>query len=188
MNGPYKMIEDYEGYRTNSAIFWAIVQPIACICFGIMGISSFLGEDLVKWTPFTAEYLWFLSRDNVAGYPYNMFCCFYGFVGVLFAGPLQWWLLANNKGAGFAQFNTEEGYFSIVSDGELQYEVPIAEIEAVRMYYTPGIWVGQREIFVVLESGSEVSFMKNFSLDREEMEDKAGALAVHLGVPLEIVD
>lgn len=182
--------EKYEGARDFTSIFWSIVQPAASLGFLIVGISTYVNEPIVDWNPVTKQFLGFLRPNEMIQWvPQGIFMSFYGFFGFFLAGPLQWWLVISNQGAGVAEFNKFTRKMTIVRNGEMIKDMDFEDIKTVVLEYTTMSPFGGREVYLIDSNGQEVKFMNTIDdLPKRVLERRASELANFLDVELDIVE
>ena len=94
------------GAKRFSNFFWAGVVTTGATGFLIVGASAFLEHNL----------LWFLDASEIKFFPQGLVMSFYGVAGTLLATYL--WLTINwDVGAGYNEFNKEEGIMRIFRYG-----------------------------------------------------------------------
>lgn len=182
--------EQYQGARDFTSIFWSIVQPAASLGFLIVGVSTYVGYDIVDLNPVTSQLLGFLRPNEMIQWiPQGIFMSFYGFFGFFLAGPLQWFLVFTNKGTGVAEFNKYTRKFTIVRDGEMIKDMDFEDIKQVVLEYTTMSPFGSREVFLIDNNGQEIRFMDTVDdLPKRVLERRASTLANFLNVDLDVVE
>jgi len=183
--------EEYTGGRSIVSTFWAIVQPAASFGFLVVGVSVFLGENIVEWTPFTSSLLGFLRKsDDMLWIPQGAFMTFYGFFGLFLFGPIQWYILASNPGRGVAEFSKKTKRFTKIIDGEVLEDIKFDDIKAVRFEWSDLFILGKREVYIVKKDGENVFFqdLEAENFNKFVLEKRASVLSEFIDKDLEIDD
>jgi hypothetical protein len=173
-------IEPVVGSRRISNFLWASVLLIGALGFVLVGISSYLGKDLVP----------FLSAQSIAFTPQGLVMCFYGIAG-LFLSIYLWCAILWNIGSGYNEFDRKEGVISLFRWGfpgenrRIRIRFLVEDLQAIRLEARDSI--GSRRIISLRLKGQQDIPLTQLdeSLTLREMEEKTAQLARFLRVPIE---
>nr|YP_010933288.1 hypothetical chloroplast RF4 [Streptofilum capillatum]WKT08546.1 hypothetical chloroplast RF4 [Streptofilum capillatum]WKT08645.1 hypothetical chloroplast RF4 [Streptofilum sp. BC4-VF8pt]WKT08744.1 hypothetical chloroplast RF4 [Streptofilum sp. ZNP2-VF4pt] len=168
------------GARRISNYFWASVILFGAIGFLSVGISSYLGSDILP----------FLSSKGILFLPQGLVMSFYGIAG-LFLSIYLWLTIFWKIGEGYNEFNREEQIVRIFRWGfpgknrRIQITCPITDVYAVRVQVKEGI-NPQRAIYLRVKGRPDIPLTRaGQPLSLEEVEEKAAELARFLQVSIE---
>ncbi|EEH53887.1 photosystem I assembly protein ycf4 [Micromonas pusilla CCMP1545] len=174
------MIDPVVGAKRFSNYFWAGVVSIGATGFLITGASSYIEHNL----------LFFLDASEIKFFPQGLVMSFYGVAGSLLATYL--WLTINwDVGAGYNEFNKEEGIMRIFRYGfpgnnrRINLVSSLADVQAVRVEISDGV-NPRRVVYVRCKGKSDIPLTRiGQPLTLAEVEKQAADLAKFLGVPIE---
>nr|QCI04991.1 photosystem I assembly protein Ycf4 [Callithamnion tetricum] len=176
-------IDNIIGSRRLSNYWWATVIFIGGCGFFIVGLSSYLQKELL--VPY--------QKDIVVFLPNGLVMTFYGTIGI-FLSIFLWLTIAWNVGAGYNEFNNEQGLITIFRLGfpgknrvlKLQYKNK--EVNSIKVNIKDGL-NPKREIFLKTKDKREIP-LTNVSqpLLLSEIEEQARNIALFLGVSLEGIE
>jgi len=184
---PGVMKDYYPGARDFWSIFWGIIIPPVSAGFLVVGLSAFVGYDLVDLTPFTAKWLGFLRLNPYINWiPQGAFMTFYGAGGLFFVGPSFLYFAITNAGSGVARFDKRTEVMQIIRDGELLQEERFDDMDKVVLCWSE-LLLGEREIYIVKNDGTEIRFMETYNdPPKRVLERKAAELADFIGKDLDV--
>ena len=95
-------IEFITGSRKISNFFWALILFFGSLGFLLVGISSYLGRNLISLFP----------PQQILFFPQGIVMSFYGIAG-LFISSYLWCTISWNVGSGYDRFDIKEGIVCI---------------------------------------------------------------------------
>nr|AVM84666.1 photosystem I assembly protein ycf4 [Sampaiella trichoclada] len=168
-----------KGARKLSNIFWALTVSLGSLGFLLVGISSFIGRNLIS----------FVSPEQVPFFPQGIVMFFYGIAG-LFISLYLWCTIFWNVGSGYDRFDRKEGIAYIFRWGfpgknrRIVLRFCLDEIESVRLRVKEGPY-GRRLLYMAIRArGSLLLTYTDENLTPLEMEQKVADLAYFLRVPI----
>ena len=168
------------GAKRFSNYFWASVVTAGASGFLITGASAYFKHNLV----------FFLDASDIEFFPQGLVMSFYGIAGLLLATYL--WLTINwNVGAGYNEFNKEEGIFRVFRYGfpgknrRVNLLTDLKDVTAVRVEIADGI-NPRRVVYVKCKGKGDIPLTRiGQPLTLAEVERQAAELAKFLQVPIE---
>nr|YP_009541583.1 photosystem I assembly protein Ycf4 [Synarthrophyton chejuense]AYR05592.1 photosystem I assembly protein Ycf4 [Synarthrophyton chejuense] len=171
------------GSRRLSNYWWAFVILLGGICFFLVGISSYYNIELL---PFT-------KSSGISFVPQGAVMIFYGTVAT-FLSFFLWLTILWNVGAGYNEFNNEEGLITIFRLGfpgrnrSLYLKYRVQDVYSIRVNIQEGL-TPKREIYLKTKDKREIPLTAvGQPLLLSEIEKQAADLAKFLGVILEGLD
>lgn len=173
-------VDPVVGAKRFSNYFWASVVTAGASGFLITGASAYFKHNLV----------FFLDASDIEFFPQGLVMSFYGIAGLLLATYL--WLTINwNVGAGYNEFNKEEGIFRVFRYGfpgknrRVNLLTDLKDVTAVRVEIADGI-NPRRVVYVKCKGKGDIPLTRiGQPLTLEEVERQAAELAKFLQVPIE---
>nr|YP_009562313.1 photosystem I assembly protein Ycf4 [Trichomanes trollii]QAV57670.1 photosystem I assembly protein Ycf4 [Trichomanes trollii] len=172
---------DYvKGSRELNNLCWACILLSGAIGFLIVGLSSYIGKDLIPA----------LSSEQIIFIPQGIVMCFYGTAG-LFFGLYLWCTIFWDVGSGYNPFDKQEGTFSIFRWGfpgknrRIFIRFVMKDILAVRLKIQEGFY-SRRILSLKMRNRQDVPLTR-ISEDStlKEIEEKAAEIARFLRVSIE---
>ncbi|MEM6446636.1 MAG: photosystem I assembly protein Ycf4 [Cyanobacteria bacterium J06642_2] len=168
------------GSRRPSTVFWALALTGGGLGFGLAGLSSWTGTNLLPFGQPTA--LMFI--------PQGIAMLFYGVAGTL-VGAYQWLSLLWNLGGGYNEFDRGTGKATITRQGfpgknrSIQLQYDLADIQGIRVDINEGI-NPKRAIYLKVKGRGDIPLTRvGRPLPLAEIEDRGAELARFFGLPLE---
>ena len=173
-------VDPVVGAKRFSNYFWASVVTAGASGFLITGASAYFKHNLV----------FFLDASDIEFFPQGLVMSFYGIAGLLLATYL--WLTINwNVGAGYNEFNKEEGIFRVFRYGfpgknrRVNLLTDLKDVTAVRVEIADGI-NPRRVVYVKCKGKGDIPLTRiGQPLTLAEVERQAAELAKFLQVPIE---
>lgn len=173
-------VDPVVGAKRFSNYFWASVVTAGASGFLITGASAYFKHNLV----------FFLDASDIQFFPQGLVMSFYGIAGLLLATYL--WLTINwNVGAGYNEFNKEEGIFRVFRYGfpgknrRVNLLTDLKDVTAVRVEISDGI-NPRRVVYVKCKGKGDIPLTRiGQPLTLAEVERQAAELAKFLQVPIE---
>lgn len=173
-------VDPVVGAKRFSNYFWASVVTAGASGFLITGASAYFKHNLV----------FFLDASDIQFFPQGLVMSFYGIAGLLLATYL--WLTINwNVGAGYNEFNKEEGIFRVFRYGFpgknrlVNLLTDLKDVTAVRVEISDGI-NPRRVVYVKCKGKGDIPLTRiGQPLTLAEVERQAAELAKFLQVPIE---
>ena len=172
--------EEVVGSRRFSNYWWATVILLGAAGFFIVGVSSYLGFNLIP----------FLKTEGIIFFPQGLVMCFYGIVGFLLSTYL-WLTILWSVGEGYNEFNKEKGTMCIFRWGfpgknrRIQLTYLLKDIEAVRVEINEGV-NPRRVLYIRVKGKPDIPLTRiGQPLTLGEVEKKAAELASFLQVSIE---
>lgn len=173
-------IESIKGSRRISNYFWALVLSLGALGFLLVGVSSYLGKDLLS----------FLPSQQVLFAPQGLVMCFYGIAGLFLAFYL-WCAILWNVGSGYNEFDKENGIISLFRWGfpgenrQIRVQCSIQDVQALRLEVREGI-SPRRVLYIRMKGQQEIALNRLAeTLTLKEVEEKTAQLARFLRVSIE---
>lgn len=168
------------GSRRFSNYWWASIILAGAAGFLLVGISSYLGEDLIP----------FLSSKELLFFPQGIVMSFYGVAGLLLSLYL-WLTIYWDIGQGYNEFNKKEGIVRIFRWGfpgkyrRIDLVYPIQDVQSIKIEIKEGI-NPRRVIYLRIKGKRDIPLTQiGQPLTLEEIEQKAADLARFLQVSIE---
>jgi len=174
------LYEKILGSRRPSNYFWAITILVGAIGFLSVGISSYIGKDLLP----------FLNSEGIVFFPQGLVMSFYGVLGI-FVSIYQWLVIFWKVGEGFNEFDRNKGTMRLFrwgfpgKDREIDIVYPLTEIQSIRVDIKEGL-NPSRVIYVTIKGKPDIPLTQVGSpMALSEIEDVAAKLASFLKVTIE---
>lgn len=174
-------IELITGSRKISNFSWAFILFLGSLGFVLVGISSYLGRNLLSLFP-TQQILFF---------PQGIVMSFYGIAG-LFISSYLWCTISWNVGSGYDRFDRKEGIVCIFRWGfpgknrRIFFRYLIKDIQSIRIELKEGIST-RRVLYLEIRGQGAIPLTRtDENMTPREIEQKAAELAYFLRVPIEV--
>nr|YP_009987986.1 photosystem I assembly protein Ycf4 [Phlegmariurus phlegmaria]QNL17796.1 photosystem I assembly protein Ycf4 [Phlegmariurus phlegmaria] len=173
-------VEPIMGSRRISNFCWACIISLGALGFLLVGISSYLGKDLIP----------VLSSRQIVFVPQGIVMCFYGIAG-LFLSFYLWCTILWNVGSGYNIFDKREGIICLFRWGfpgenrRICIQFSMKDIQAIRVEVREAI-SPRRVLHMKIKGQQDVPLSRiSENLTLREMEEKAAELARFLHVSME---
>jgi hypothetical protein len=173
-------IELITGSRKISNFCWAFILFLGSLGFLLVGISSYLGRNLIS-----------LSPQQILFFPQGIVMSFYGIAG-LFISSYLWCTISWNVGSGYDRFDRKEGIVCIFRWGfpgknrRIFLRFLIKDIQSIRIELKEGIYT-RRVLYLEIRGQGAIPLTRtDENLTPREIEQKAAELASFLRVPIEV--
>nr|YP_010556424.1 photosystem I assembly protein Ycf4 [Phytolacca latbenia]UYS91050.1 photosystem I assembly protein Ycf4 [Phytolacca latbenia] len=174
-------IELITGSRKISNFCWAFILFLGSLGFLLVGISSYLGRNLISLFP----------PQQILFFPQGLVMSFYGIAG-LFISSYLWCTILLNVGSGYDRFDRKEGIVCIFRWGfpgknrRIFLRFLIKDIQSIRIELKEGIST-RRVLYLEIRGQGAIPLTRtDENLTPREIEQKAAELAYFLGVPIEV--
>nr|YP_009869963.1 photosystem I assembly protein Ycf4 [Mesua ferrea]YP_010529091.1 photosystem I assembly protein Ycf4 [Calophyllum inophyllum]YP_010570703.1 Photosystem I assembly protein Ycf4 [Calophyllum soulattri]UDP58256.1 photosystem I assembly protein Ycf4 [Calophyllum brasiliense]QJX65506.1 photosystem I assembly protein Ycf4 [Mesua ferrea]QKJ81903.1 photosystem I assembly protein Ycf4 [Mesua ferrea]QQK92877.1 Photosystem I assembly protein Ycf4 [Mesua ferrea]UXW91103.1 photosystem I assembly prote len=174
-------IELIVGSRKTSNICWAFILFLGSLGFFLVGLSSYLGRNLISLFP----------AQQIIFFPQGIVMSFYGIAG-LFISSYLWCTISWNVGSGYDRFDRKEGIVSIFRWGfpgknrRILLRFLMKDIQSIRIEVKEGIYA-RRVLYMEIKGQGAIPLTRtNEILTPREIEQKAAELAYFLHVPIEV--
>ena len=174
------MIDPVVGAKRFSNYFWAGVVTAGSTGFLLTGASAYLHHNLV----------FFLDASDIKFFPQGLVMSFYGVAGTMLATYL-WLTISWDVGAGYNEFNKDEGIMRIFRYGfpgknrRINLVSDLADVQAVRVEISEGV-NPRRVVYVRCKGKRDIPLTRiGQPLTLAEVEQRAADLAKFLQVPIE---
>nr|YP_009561951.1 photosystem I assembly protein Ycf4 [Phytolacca insularis]YP_010556508.1 photosystem I assembly protein Ycf4 [Phytolacca polyandra]UYS91806.1 photosystem I assembly protein Ycf4 [Phytolacca acinosa]QAT97978.1 photosystem I assembly protein Ycf4 [Phytolacca insularis]UYS91134.1 photosystem I assembly protein Ycf4 [Phytolacca polyandra]UYS91974.1 photosystem I assembly protein Ycf4 [Phytolacca acinosa] len=174
-------IELITGSRKISNFCWAFILFLGSLGFLLVGISSYLGRNLISLFP----------PQQIIFFPQGLVMSFYGIAG-LFISSYLWCTILLNVGSGYDRFDRKEGIVCIFRWGfpgknrRIFLRFLIKDIQSIRIELKEGIST-RRVLYLEIRGQGAIPLTRtDENLTPREIEQKAAELAYFLGVPIEV--
>lgn len=168
------------GSRRLSNYWWATTICLGGLCFFAVGLSSYANLEFI---PFT-------NLSQILFIPQGVVMLFYGTLAISLSLFL-WLTIFWNVGAGYNEFNNQNGYITIYRQGFpgknrfLLLKYNIEDVQSIKIYIQDG-FNPKREIYLKIKDNREIPLTSiSQPLLLSEIEQKAINLAQFLGVIVE---
>nr|YP_010286426.1 photosystem I assembly protein Ycf4 [Dracocephalum psammophilum]UKS09534.1 photosystem I assembly protein Ycf4 [Dracocephalum psammophilum] len=174
-------IELIRGSRKLSNFCWALIVFLGSLGFLLVGISSFLGRNLIS----------FVLSQQIVFFPQGIVMSFYGIAG-LFISSYLWCTISWNVGSGYDRFDRKEGIVRIFRWGfpgknrRIFLRFLIKDIQSIRIEVKEGIYARPVLYMDIRGRGAVPLTRTDENLTPREIEQKAAELAYFLRVPIEV--
>nr|YP_010954157.1 photosystem I assembly protein Ycf4 [Hydrobryum floribundum]WMV01552.1 photosystem I assembly protein Ycf4 [Hydrobryum floribundum]WMV01629.1 photosystem I assembly protein Ycf4 [Hydrobryum floribundum] len=174
-------IELIEGARKKSNIGWAFIIFLGSLGFFFVGVSSYLGRNLISFFP----------SQQILFFPQGIVMSFYGIAG-LFISSYLWSTILWNVGSGYDRFDRKEGIVSIFRWGfpgrnrRILLRFFLKDIQSIRIEAKEGIYARRVLYMEIRGQGAFPLNSTNENLTPREIEKRAAELAYFLQVPIEV--
>lgn len=173
-------IESVPGSRRISNFIWASIVFLGALGFILVGLSSYLGEDIIPLLPSQA----------IAFTPQGLVMSFYG-IGGFFLSIYLWCTIIWSVGSGYNEFDRREGIISIFRWGfpgknrRIRIRCLVEDVQSICLAVNDNLGA-RRMISIRLKGQQDIPLTQmGESLSLSEMEEKAAQLARFLRVPIE---
>nr|QBC71365.1 photosystem I assembly protein Ycf4 [Anacampseros filamentosa] len=168
--------------RKISNFCWAFILFLGSLGFLLVGISSYLGRNLISLFPY----------QEILFFPQGIVMSFYGIAG-LFISSYLWCTISWNVGSGYDRFDRKEGIVCIFRWGfpgknrRIFLRFLIKEIQSIRIELKEeGIYT-RRVLYLEIRGQGAIPLTRtDDNLTPREIEQKAAELAYFLRVPIEV--
>nr|YP_009861903.1 photosystem I assembly protein Ycf4 [Garcinia pedunculata]YP_010587148.1 photosystem I assembly protein Ycf4 [Garcinia xanthochymus]QKD75920.1 photosystem I assembly protein Ycf4 [Garcinia pedunculata]UZZ46104.1 photosystem I assembly protein Ycf4 [Garcinia xanthochymus] len=174
-------IELIVGSRKTSNICWAFILFLGSVGFCLVGLSSYLGRNLISLFP----------SQQIIFFPQGIVMSFYGIAG-LFISSYLWCTISWNVGSGYDRFDRKEGIVCIFRWGfpgknrRILLRFLMKDIQSIRIEAKEGIYA-RRVLYMEIRGRGSIPLTRtNENLTPREIEQKAAELAYFLHVPIEV--
>nr|YP_009760298.1 photosystem I assembly protein Ycf4 [Garcinia gummi-gutta]YP_011009813.1 hypothetical protein V2548_pgp054 [Garcinia esculenta]QUJ10282.1 photosystem I assembly protein Ycf4 [Garcinia anomala]QIQ57101.1 photosystem I assembly protein Ycf4 [Garcinia gummi-gutta]WPW46274.1 hypothetical protein [Garcinia esculenta]WQG15140.1 hypothetical protein [Garcinia esculenta]WQH62425.1 hypothetical protein [Garcinia esculenta] len=174
-------IELIVGSRKTSNICWAFILFLGSVGFCLVGLSSYLGRNLISLFP----------SQQIIFFPQGIVMSFYGIAG-LFISSYLWCTISWNVGSGYDRFDRKEGIVCIFRWGfpgksrRILLRFLMKDIQSIRIEAKEGIYA-RRVLYMEIRGRGAIPLTRtNENLTPREIEQKAAELAYFLHVPIEV--
>lgn len=174
-------IELITGSRKISNFCWAFILFLGSLGFLLVGISSYLGRNLISLLP----------PQQILFFPQGIVMSFYGIAG-LFISSYLWCTISWNVGSGYDRFDKKEGIVCIFRWGfpgknrRIFLRFLIKDIQSIRIELKEGIST-RRVLYLEIRGQGAIPLTRtDENLTPREIEQKAAELASFLRVPIEV--
>ena len=173
-------IELITGSRKISNFCWAFILFLGSLGFLLVGISSYLGRNLISLFP----------PQTIFFFPQGIVMSFYGIAG-LFISSYLWCTISWNVGSGYDRFDRKEGRVCIFRWGfpgknrRIFLRFLIKDIQSIRIELKDGIYTRSVLYLEIRGQGAIPLTRTGENLTAREIEQKAAELAYFLRVPIE---
>nr|WRY72257.1 hypothetical protein [Sclerocactus unguispinus] len=174
-------IELIRGSRKISNFCWAFILFLGSLGFLLVGISSYLGRNLISLFP---------PQQNFFFFPQGIVMSFYGIAG-LFISSYLWCTISWNVGSGYDRFDRKEGRVCIFRWGfpgknrRIFLRFLIKDIQSIRIELKEGLYT-RRVLYLQIRGQGAIPLTRtDEKLTPREIEQKAAELAYFLRVPIE---
>nr|YP_010336334.1 photosystem I assembly protein Ycf4 [Goniotrichopsis reniformis]UNJ14740.1 photosystem I assembly protein Ycf4 [Goniotrichopsis reniformis] len=169
-----------QGSRRFSNYWWATVILLGGIGFILSGLSSYSNINLIP----------FARPINLVFIPQGIVMTFYGTIG-FFIGIFLWLTIFWDIGAGYNEFNKENGKICIFRRGfpgknrEILLKYNLEDVQSILIYIKEGL-NPKRQIYLKLKTQIEIPLTRvGQPLSLTAIENQAIELAKFLGVIIE---
>nr|YP_010177388.1 Ycf4 [Plukenetia volubilis]ATI24764.1 photosystem I assembly protein Ycf4 [Plukenetia volubilis]QSQ87213.1 Ycf4 [Plukenetia volubilis] len=174
-------IELIAGSRKTSNFCWAFILFLGSLGFLLVGISSYLGRNLISLFP----------SQQISFFPQGIVMSFYGIAG-LFISSYLWCTILWNVGSGYDRFDRKEGIACIFRWGfpgknrRILLRFLMKDIQSIRLEVKEGIYA-RRVLYMEIRGRGPVPLTcTDEKLTPREIEQKVAELAYFLRVPIEV--
>ena len=174
-------IELIVGSRKTSNFCWAFILFLGSLGFFLVGISSYLGRNLISLFP----------SQQIIFFPQGIVMSFYGIAG-LFISSYLWSTIFWNVGSGYDRFDRKEEIVCIFRWGfpgknrRILLRFLMKDIQSIRIEVKEGIYARRILYMEIRGRGSVPLTRTDENLTPREIEQKLAELAYFLRVPIEV--
>nr|YP_009771259.1 photosystem I assembly protein Ycf4 [Smithia erubescens]QIT01961.1 photosystem I assembly protein Ycf4 [Smithia erubescens] len=175
-------VELLAGSRKTSNFCWAFIIFLGSLGFLLVGISSYLGRNLLSLFP----------SQEILFFPQGIVMSFYGIAG-LFISSYLWCTIFWNVGSGYDRFDKKAGIVCIFRWGfpgknrRIFLRFLIKDIQSIRIEVKEGIYTRRILYMEIIGQGAIPLTRTDANLTSREIEQKAAELAYFLRVPIEVL-
>ena len=174
-------IELIVGSRKTSNFCWAFILFLGSLGFFLVGISSYLGRNLISLFP----------SQQIIFFPQGIVMSFYGIAG-LFISSYLWSTIFWNVGSGYDRFDRKEEIVCIFRWGfpgknrRILLRFLMKDIQSIRIEVKEGIYA-RRVLYMEIRGRGSIPLTRtDENLTPREIEQKVAELAYFLRVPIEV--
>nr|YP_009872708.1 photosystem I assembly protein Ycf4 [Ctenolophon englerianus]QKT26948.1 photosystem I assembly protein Ycf4 [Ctenolophon englerianus] len=174
-------IELIAGSRKLSNFCWAFILFLGSLGFLLVGISSYLGRNLIFLFP----------SQQIIFFPQGIVMFFYGVAG-LFISFYLWCTISWNVGSGYDRFDRKERIVCIFRWGfpgkkrRILLQFFMKDIQSIRIEVKEDIYA-RRALYMEIRGQGAIPLTRtDENLTPREIEQKAAELAYFLRVPIEV--
>ena len=174
-------IELIAGSRKTSNFCWAFILFLGSLGFFLVGISSYLGRNLISLFP----------SQQIIFFPQGIVMSFYGIAG-LFISSYLWSTIFWNVGSGYDRFDRKEEIVCIFRWGfpgknrRILLRFLMKDIQSIRIEVKEGIYA-RRVLYMEIRGRGSIPLTRtDENLTPREIEQKVAELAYFLRVPIEV--
>nr|QVV41398.1 photosystem I assembly protein Ycf4 [Bridelia tomentosa] len=174
-------IELIRGSRKTSNFCWAFILFLGSLGFLLVGISSYLGKNLISLFPF----------QQIIFFPQGIIMSFYGIAG-LFISAYLWCTISWNVGSGYDRFDRKEGIVCFFRWGfpgksrRILLRFLMKDIQSLSIEAKEGLFARHVLYMEIRGQGAFPLTRTDENFTAREMEQKAAELAYFLRVPIEV--
>nr|YP_010987816.1 photosystem I assembly protein Ycf4 [Aporosa dioica]WON66248.1 photosystem I assembly protein Ycf4 [Aporosa dioica] len=174
-------IELIAGSRKTSNFCWALILFLGSFGFLLVGISSYLGRNLISLFPF----------QQISFFPQGIVMSFYGIAG-LFISSYLWFTILWNVGSGYDRFDRKEGIVCLFRWGfpgknrRILLRFLMKDIQSIRIKAKEDIYARRVLYMEIRGQGAFPLTRTDENFTPREIEQKAAELAYFLRVPIEV--
>nr|AKZ30139.1 photosystem I assembly protein Ycf4 [Goodenia rosea] len=175
-------IDPITGARKISNLCWAIILLLVSLGFFLVGISSYMGRNLLSLFP----------SQQILFFPQGLVMSFYGVAG-LFISSYLWCTISWNVGSGYDRFDRKDGIVCIFRWGfpgknrRIFLQFLIKDIQSVRIEVKKGIYA-RHLVYMNIKGQAAIPLTRtDDTFNPRAMEQKAAELAYFLHVPIEVI-
>nr|YP_009512275.1 photosystem I assembly protein ycf4 [Stylosanthes scabra]AXJ91721.1 photosystem I assembly protein ycf4 [Stylosanthes scabra] len=175
-------VELIAGSRKTSNFCWAFILFLGSFGFLLVGISSYLGRNLLSLFP----------SQQILFFPQGIVMSFYGIAG-LFISSYLWCTIWWNVGSGYDRFDKKAGIVCIFRWGfpgknrRVFLRFLMKDIQSIRIEVKEGISTRRILYMEIIGQGAIPLTRIDENLTSREIEQKAAELAYFLRVPIEVL-
>ena len=175
-------VELIAGSRKTSNFCWAFILFLGSLGFLLVGISSYLGRNLLSLFP----------SQQILFFPQGIVMSFYGIAG-LFISSYLWCTIWWNVGSGYDRFDKKAGIVCIFRWGfpgknrRIFIRFLMKDIQSIRIEVKDGISTRRILYMEIIGQGAIPLTRIDENLTSREIEQKAAELAYFLRVPIELL-
>ncbi|YP_009766852.1 photosystem I assembly protein Ycf4 (plastid) [Arachis duranensis] len=175
-------VELIAGSRKTSNFCWAFILFLGSLGFLLVGISSYLGRNLLSLFP----------SQQILFFPQGIVMSFYGIAG-LFISSYLWCTIWWNVGSGYDRFDKKAGIVCIFRWGfpgknrRIFLRFLMKDIQSIRIEVKEGISTRRILYMEIIGQGAIPLTRIDENLTSREIERKAAELAYFLRVPIELL-
>ena len=175
-------VELIAGSRKTSNFCWAFILFLGSLGFLLVGISSYLGRNLLSLFP----------SQQILFFPQGIVMSFYGIAG-LFISSYLWCTIWWNVGSGYDRFDKKAGIVCIFRWGfpgknrRIFIRFLMKDIQSIRIEVKEGISTRSILYMEIIGQGAIPLTRIDENLTSREIEQKAAELAYFLRVPIELL-
>nr|AEJ10267.1 photosystem I assembly protein ycf4 [Thamnochortus insignis] len=175
-------IELLKGSRKTSNFCWACILFLGSLGFLMVGISSYLGKNLILLFP----------SQQILFFPQGVVMSFYGIAG-LFMSSYLWCTIVWNVGSGYDRFDRKKGIVCIFRWGfpgknrRIFLQFLMRDIQSIRIQVKEGLYP-RPVLYMEIKGQGSIPLTRTDErfLTPGKIEQKAAELAYFLCVPIAV--